>query len=1072
MADVFISYSRKDKAFVQRLDEALRKREREAWVDWEGIRPTEEFMQAIYSAIEGADTFIFILSPDSVSSAVCGKEIAHAVAQNKRMVPIVARDVNAAEVPEALAKLNWIFCRESDAFEAATDTLISALDTDLDWVRAHTRLTTRAVEWEAKGHNTSFVLRGDDLRAAEQWLTEAGCDKERQPTALQTAYIIASRQAAARRQRITWGSVSLGLIIATAFAVAAYFQRQSAERQRHIAAARQLSTEAGLTRDRRADALQTSVVMAAQSLRKFPSIEADQMLRRGLWLLAKPVTRFRQNDLTVKGEGRNQPVAAFSSDARLVALVLANDSVVLRDVKTGRVIAALPHQGGVEALRFSPDGKGLATTGFGLTHVWETEQGREIGSPIPHRPPAESLAVTAENRFLVAGSHEQKVQILPLMRDSGAQPQVLNVNTGLPALSGGVDALAVSPDGKYVATSWRMEPVVWETATGLQVAPASPKHSHNRNPNTLVFSPDGKTFASAGQGGAVHIFETTTGRELSVLPPYGEVTLVKYSPSGTYLATAGSDLAGRVWETTVGYRLKATIVHEAPITALTFATDEESFATASEDHTARIWDIGTAQEKLRVIHQKPVRALAYSPDGAALATVGDDGMVAVWETKTGPELAQHSEPDGASSFRFSADGRTVATMIEDKGVLWDSMTGMEVALSPETKALRLTLTNDLKLAASASGETAVVWNVAARKVAATLQHDPPIDWAAVLDRPGVKTNRARLPEIWKLRDQGSVEVAGFSPDERLLLTRRFEDEGRVWDVATGAEKWRFSGFTSRQQWCFSPNSKLLAVAAVDAVRIFDAQTGKELAAINQAVGTFAAADGVLAGGVEHLVFPTNDRLAVAGFRSLLIWSEKGSNLADRKFDEPITQFASSTTSGLIATGHYGGAVQVWKAGDGSNVETIPARGEIRCLAFSPDGTLLATGGDDSTARVYAPRQHRELAAIKHLDAVLSVTFSTDGKLLASGSQDETARVWDIRANEAVAVINHPARLARERPRICATALTPDGRYLMTGEQSGRACLWPLPPADLIKQAAARITRPLSDEERTALAGER
>ncbi len=61
MADVFISYSRKDKAFVQRLDEALRHREREAWVDWEGIRPMEEFMQPIYGGIESADTFIFLL---------------------------------------------------------------------------------------------------------------------------------------------------------------------------------------------------------------------------------------------------------------------------------------------------------------------------------------------------------------------------------------------------------------------------------------------------------------------------------------------------------------------------------------------------------------------------------------------------------------------------------------------------------------------------------------------------------------------------------------------------------------------------------------------------------------------------------------------------------------------------------------------------------------------------------------------------------------------------------------------------------------------------------------------------
>jgi tetratricopeptide (TPR) repeat protein len=229
--DVFISYSRKDKEFVRRLDEALQTRGREAWVDWEGIRPTEEFMQAIYGAIEGADTFVFVLTPDSVASEVCAREIAHAASHNKRMVPIVARDVDAKAVPEPLAKLNWIFSRASDDFETAAGSLVSALDTDLEWVHAHTRLLTRAIEWEANKKSNSFVLRGEDLRSAEQWLAQAGTEKDRQPTALQTEYIIASRKAAARRQRITLGAVTFGFVVAIALAIVAFFARQEAVKQ-------------------------------------------------------------------------------------------------------------------------------------------------------------------------------------------------------------------------------------------------------------------------------------------------------------------------------------------------------------------------------------------------------------------------------------------------------------------------------------------------------------------------------------------------------------------------------------------------------------------------------------------------------------------------------------------------------------------------------------------------------------------------------------------------------------------------------------------------------------------------
>ena len=155
--EVFISYSRKDKEFVRRLDEELRRRNREAWVDWEGIPPGDTWEKAIYGAIESTHTFIFVLTPDSIASEVCGKEIAHAAANNKRLVPIVHRDVPAERVPKSLGELNWIFFRDSDDFEEATGKLISALDTDLDWVRAHTRLLTRAIEWDANGRNNSFV---------------------------------------------------------------------------------------------------------------------------------------------------------------------------------------------------------------------------------------------------------------------------------------------------------------------------------------------------------------------------------------------------------------------------------------------------------------------------------------------------------------------------------------------------------------------------------------------------------------------------------------------------------------------------------------------------------------------------------------------------------------------------------------------------------------------------------------------------------------------------------------------------------------------------------------------------
>src|SRR5436309_15657018 len=122
--EVFISYSRKDKEFVRRLDEELKRRNREAWVDWEGIPPGDTWEKTIYGAIEATHTFIFVLTPDSIASEICAKEIAHAAANNKRLVPIVHRDVAADRVPKLLREPNCIFFRDSDDCEKATDMLI------------------------------------------------------------------------------------------------------------------------------------------------------------------------------------------------------------------------------------------------------------------------------------------------------------------------------------------------------------------------------------------------------------------------------------------------------------------------------------------------------------------------------------------------------------------------------------------------------------------------------------------------------------------------------------------------------------------------------------------------------------------------------------------------------------------------------------------------------------------------------------------------------------------------------------------------------------------------------------
>jgi CRP-like cAMP-binding protein len=192
---VFISYARKDVDFVYQLYEGLTHSGIETWIDLKGLPPASDWWAEIERAIQSADAYLFILSPDSLESALCQKERSIAANANKRVIPIFYRAFSQQIVlPEMLARPHWVFMRTPAEMEQSLPDLVRAINTDLAWVHLHTLLLTRAIEWDRSRRDPSYTLRGIALERAERWLAEHSAGREPQPTRLHLDFIQASRQ--------------------------------------------------------------------------------------------------------------------------------------------------------------------------------------------------------------------------------------------------------------------------------------------------------------------------------------------------------------------------------------------------------------------------------------------------------------------------------------------------------------------------------------------------------------------------------------------------------------------------------------------------------------------------------------------------------------------------------------------------------------------------------------------------------------------------------------------------------------------------------------------------------------
>lgn len=1015
MSDLFISYAREDIAFVRSLHDELTRLKRDAWVDWEGIPPSAEWMEELHAAIDGADAFAFVLSPHSVASRVCGLELAHAVRSHKRLIPILHREVPEGTVPEALAKIHWLDARAHAGLPEFCTRLVEVMDLDLERVHAHTRLLVAALRWDGEGRDRSFCLRGRALEEAEAWQSR-GLDSPPQPTRLQSEFIVASRQAATRRQQVTIAAISIALVVTVLLAIIAVYQRnqkeaqrQVAESRRRVAVGRQLAAQSNLERNETPTGLERSVLLAAESLKSAWTLEGSLALAAGLDQLAP-----RPQSIQVTGEVRH---VALSPNHRRLATANDRSEIRLWDALHGTNEQTLPVRGAV-AMSFSSDGEWLAAgTWMGTASIWDCATGKRLSQ--------------VERR-------------------------------------GGVRALAVSPDSRRVVASFHQGAVVvWEARTGRLLV----ELDRNAAITAISFSPDGSRLAFGGDNKVISIWDLVSARETALLDHPGPIAVLRFSPDGRWLA-AGERCVGngnctaliRLWDTGTG----KTVIQAGStedVEDLAFSHEGElvhavtvSKITALPRFSIRTWNIENGREEAAVTHALRAKSATFSPDGRWLVTVAEDRAARLWDVATGRQATCMIHGDAVETASFSGDGRRVATWSWD-GVasVWRVQPGWQIlavdhpragALSGMPKAL---WTPDGKrLATVGMDGTSRLWDAQSGTELARINHEHPVGnlilspdgaWAASAEQPFTPEPKAVKTLIWNARTgqamtnlitDSVVTALAASPDGRWLATGTFEGQVQVWEAAHGRLLWRISHDHEVRSLAFSPDGRWLASG--EGCPPFSACSAKVV--LSSCADGATLATMTLADGLQSLAFSPDGR-----------W---------------------------LATGSSDGKVVLWNSKDAAVVRRIDAgSNEVKVIRFSPDGRWLAAGleaGPAGTisglALAWESATGREVVRIMDNWPVTSIDISPDNRWLATGtdvyvssSSDRgwRARIVDILTGAEMARLDH-------EDKVLHVAFSPDGRRLLTASRDNVARIWNWRPEDLIAQCCTRLTRNLTAAE--------